>query len=254
MRILGFGSITAALRASVAALLALLAGFALPAAADDILVVVPGSKDGVGGVGNIVPFSYPPARYQQLNFAAEFDEISEPSLITEVAFRAGPTANPFTHTVANLQLNLSTAAVTPLSGSFATNVGSDDTLVYDGALAMNVVSPKSSVRPFEIVIPLETPFLYDPAAGDLLLDLRIIDNPNGNEAKFVDSLTIPLTLARVYCDTGCSVDDSGGSIDGGFLITRFTFVPEPGSGLAGAIAILALGIASRRRERLRNRL
>jgi hypothetical protein len=256
MRILGFGSITSTLRASVAALLALLAGLALPAAGDDILVVVPGSKDGVAGIGNIVPFSYPPARYQQLNFAAEFDEITEPSLITEVAFRAGPTANPFTHTVADLQLNLSTAAVTPLSSTFNTNVGSDDTLVYDGALAMNVVSPKGSLRPFEIVIPLETPFLYDPGAGDLLLDLRIIDNPNSAEVKFIDSLTIPATLARVFCDsfTTCSVADSGGNIDGAFLITRFTFVPEPGSGLASAIAILALGIASRRRERLRSRL
>jgi hypothetical protein len=113
---------------------------------------------------------------------------------------------------------------------------------------MDVVSPKTGgVRPFEIVMPLSTPFLYDPSAGDLLLDLRIIDNPNGSEAGFVDSLTIPLVLARVYCSSGCSVDDSGGITDGGFLITRFDFAPEPGSGLAGAVAILALGMAARAR-------
>ena len=237
------------IRVSCLALLAAFAGAAAPARADDIQVVVPNSKDGFAGIGNTRPFSFAPARYQQLNFAAEFGAITGPSLITEVAFRAGPTATPFTHTVADLQVNLSTAAVTPLSASYATNVGSDDTVVFSGALAMNVVSAKGALRPFEIVLPLQTPFLYDPSAGDLLLDLRIIDNPNGSEAKFIDSLTIPATLARVFCDTvpGCSVDDSGGEIDGGFLITRFSFAPEPGSGLAGAAAILALGMAARAR-------
>jgi len=235
------------IRVSFLALLAAFAGAAAPARADDIQVVVPNSKDGFAGIGNTRPFSFAPARYQQLNFAAEFGAITGPSLITEVAFRAGPTATPFTHTVADLQVNLSTAAVTPLSASYATNVGSDDTVVFAGPLAMNVASPMGGLRPFEIVIPLQTPFLYDPSAGDLLLDLRLIDNPNPTEAKFIDSLTIPSALARVYCSSGCSVDDSGGSIDGGFLITRFTFAPEPGSGLAGAVAILALGMAARAR-------
>jgi len=235
-------------RVSFLVLLAAFAGATAPAFADDILVVVPNSKENAAGTGNLTPFSFPPARYQQLNSAAEFGAIAAPTLITQIAFRAGPTANPFTHTVADLQINLSTAAVTPLSGTFDTNVGIDDTIVYAGALAMDVVSLKTGgVRPWEILIPLTTPFLYDPSAGDLLLDVRIIDNPNGSEAKFVDSLTIPATLARVYCNTGCSVDDSGGITDGGFLITRFTFAPEPGSGLAGAVAILALGMAARAR-------
>jgi hypothetical protein len=241
-------------RVSFLVLLAACAGSTAPAAfADDILVVVPNSKENAGGIGNIVPFSYPPARYQQLNFAAEFGAITGPTLITEIAFRAGPTANPFTHTVADLQINLSTAAVTPLSGTYATNVGSDDTTVFAGPLVMNVVSPKSSLRPWEILIPLTTPFLYDPSVGDLLLDVRIIDNPSGVAGRFIDSLTIPQTLARVFCDAvpNCSVDDTGGGglnggIDGGFLITRFTFAPEPGAGAAGAIAVLALGTAAKR--------
>lgn len=221
--------------------------FANAASADDIQVVVPGTKENAAGIGNTRPFSFAPARYQQLNFAAEFDEITGPSLITEVAFRAGPTADPFTHTVADLQVNLSTAAVSPLSSAYETNVGSDDTLVYEGALAMNVVSPKGGLRPFEVVIPLTTPFLYDPSAGDLLLDLRLHDNPNPTEAKFIDSLTIAGALARVYCSSGCSVDDSGGLIDGGFLITRFTFAPEPDSALAGLVAIAVLAIRARAR-------
>ena len=107
-------------RVSFLVLLAASAGSTAPAAfADDILVVVPNSKENTVGTGNIVPFSYPPARYQQLNFATEFGAITAPSLITEIAFRAGFTANPFSHTVADLQINLSTAAVTPLSGSYA---------------------------------------------------------------------------------------------------------------------------------------
>ena len=225
-------------------------GFAVIASsafADDIQVVVPGTKTDSAGVGNTRPFSFAPARYQQLNFAEEFDEITGPALITEVAFRAGPTADPFAHTVLDLQINLSTAAVDPLSSSYGTNVGSDDTTVFRGPLAMSVVSPKGSLRPFEIVIPLSTPFVYDPSAGDLLLDLRLHDNPNPTEAKFIDSLTIAGVLARVYCSSGCSVEDSGGLIDGGFLITRFTFAPEPDSALAAAAVITVLAMRARAR-------
>lgn len=227
-------------------------GFAIVAGsafADDVQVVVPGTKTDSAGIGNTRPFSFAPARYQQLNFAEEFDEILAPTLITEIAFRAGPTADPFAHTVVDLQINLSTAAVFPLSSSYATNVGSDDTTVFRGPLAMNVVSPKGGLRPFEIVIPLTTPFVYDPSAGDLLLDLRLHDNPNPAEAKFIDSLTIAGQLARVYCSSGCSVADSGGLIDGGFLITRFTFAPEPDSALAAAAVIAVLAIRARRPTR-----
>ena len=235
-------------RGSWALALAIIAGLAIAVRADDIQVVVPGFLESVDAVsGNKVPFSFPPARYQQLNLAAEFDEISGPTLITQVAFRLDKTGAVFTHTILDMQLNLSTAAVTPLSSGYDTNVGSDDTMVYDGELTISANSAPGSVRPFEIVIPLQTPFGYDPSAGDLLLDLRMIDNTDGGVVPFIDSYTVPATLARVFCQTGCDPDDSGGSIDGGFLVTRFTFAPEPSSALAGAVAMLALGLVARAR-------
>jgi hypothetical protein len=70
-------------------------------------------------------------------------------------------------------------SVAGLSTTFANNIGTNNTLVFDGTMTLateNLPGP-GNTRQFDIVYPLTTPFLYDPAAGNLLLDFRISSGP-----------------------------------------------------------------------------
>src|SRR5258705_11106301 len=81
-----------------------------------------------------------------------------------------------TTTVANIQFNLSTTPRNPdgLSGTYAANVGADDTVVFSGPLSISsqFSGPTNGPRAFDIVVPLSTPFIYNPARGNLLGDIR----------------------------------------------------------------------------------
>ncbi len=98
-------------------------------------------------------------------------------IITELRFRPDSYyGQAFTATVSNIQFNLSTARVNPdgMSPTFASNVGLDDTVVFHGALSISSQFTGAAGEPkaFDIAVRLTTPFIYDPAAGNLLLDIR----------------------------------------------------------------------------------
>jgi hypothetical protein len=93
----------------------------------------------------------------------------------------------FSTTISNFQVNLSTTrrAPTGLSSVLASNVGLDDTVVFQGALSLSSAfsGPAGGPKAFDMVLLLSTPFRYDPAAGNLLVDIR---NVSGSTATFVD--------------------------------------------------------------------
>jgi hypothetical protein len=98
-------------------------------------------------------------------------------VITELRLRPDRSSGrAFTTTVANIQFNLSTTTRNPdgLSPTFANNVGFDDTVVFSGPLTISsqFTGPPNGPKDFDIIIPLSTPFLYNPAAGNLLLAVR----------------------------------------------------------------------------------
>jgi hypothetical protein len=98
-------------------------------------------------------------------------------IITELRFRPDSSAGQaFTTTLASIQFNLSTTTRNPdaLSTTYANNVGFDDTVVFSGALNISseFIGPPGGSKNFDIIIPLSVPFLYNPAAGNLLLEVR----------------------------------------------------------------------------------
>ena len=128
-------------------------------------------------------------RYQQVFAASEFLSLLGPQFITQIAFRPdAQLGNAFSSTISSIQINLSTTSAAPdnLSTTFANNVGPDDTVVFSGSLALSSVftGPESGPKDFDIVIDLQTPFLYNPAAGNLLLDIR---NFSGGFATWLDA-------------------------------------------------------------------
>jgi hypothetical protein len=214
-------------------------------------IVVPNDLAGVeGNYDNCIPFSsnclHSSLRDQQVYAASQF---GSGGLITQIAFR--PDFNlggAFSSTIDNIRIDLSTTSRAPneLSTTFASNVGTDDTIVFNGPLTLSssFTGPDVGPKAFDIVINLTTPFLYSPGLGNLLLDVRnssVVFFPEF-DAVYGDGNT---SVSRIF--TG-DVNAASGTTDllPDGLVTQFTIVPEPEPGTFGLLAIGALALAGRR--------
>lgn len=108
----------------------------------------------------------------------------------------------FSTVISNLQVHLSTTSKDPsgLSATYAENTGPDDTTVFSGSLAISsqFTGPAEGPKDFDMVIPLQVPFVYNPAQGNLLMDIRtfsdsgaanlsgISGHPSGSRAYGLD--------------------------------------------------------------------
>lgn len=122
---------------------------------------------------------------------------------------------------------------TPLSPTFADNIGSDQTLVRDGALT---ITDRFADGPFSLFIPFTTAFLFNPTRGNLLLDTTI---PAGATGGFG-----PLSVLNNFNDGVFSVlsNNSATALSGGRDNTggqAVRFFVEPVNGGGGAVAVPA---------------
>lgn len=224
---------------------------------EEVVVVVPNAYETIDAPGNnAAPFFRRPEtsfRYQQVHESSEFSELSEPLFISEIAFRPDFSAgSAFGHTIPDIQVNLSTTSRSSgaMSDIYDDNVGPDDkVVVYRGPLTLSssFTGPTGGPMEFDVVIPMDKPFLYDPTSGNLLLDLRIYEL--GSPAlNFLDrpTATDRSVMERVRCPTDCNVGDEAGSTSGNGLVVKFT-LPEPSAALLHACALLALAAMALRR-------
>lgn len=195
-------------------------------------------------------------RYQQVYLASEFAVWTEPTPITALAFRPDlPSGSAFEKTLADVQIELSVTSRTPatLAEAFDANVGTMPIVVVSRgplSLSSQYTGSGEDPRDFDIVIPFDGAFVYDPSAGNLLLDVRLFDQGGTlpTQARFDRALEATV-VNRMFCFADCSVDDVTGSLQSpGGLVTRFT-APEPASGVEAA-AILAPLAWLRRRKAL----
>jgi hypothetical protein len=224
-------------------------------------VVIPNAQATVeGNEANAFPFgrtaaSNEPYRYQQVYNAVGFGEQTEPIMIEALNFR--PDQNNGVNTpivVQSIEVRLSTTQVAADgldNAVFDNNIGPDATLVYSGSL--NWPTPSSgSPHPFELPLLFTTPFVYDPSAGNLLLEVYnlsetfafeyVLDTQNtvGDEISRVVEVVIPGTGAHEIPPVGTG---SRG------LVTQFVYTaPELGSIGAGLTALFALATLRRSRS------
>jgi hypothetical protein len=172
------------LNCAVAAILMALA--ASPVAAE-LLTVVPGGFDNMGGgFQGPAPLRFPGAggsRTQQVYESQLFTNFAGPRLLTAIDLRTFPGAAPSlffgnTLTASNISITLSTTQFgdegNALSATFADNIGDDVTEVYSGGLTLTTAANGNTpVSPFDYTITFQTPFLYDPSLGNLLIDVNI---------------------------------------------------------------------------------
>jgi hypothetical protein len=192
-----------------------------------------------GNFSNAFPFTSTNRRYQQVYDSSQFSALSGPEFLDQIAVRPDRNTGSFTLSFTNIDIRFSTTSKVPdgLSLTFADNIGADETLVYSGPLTLTTAStgPAGGPKDFDLIINLQTPFLYDPSLGNLLLDVttsttngvsRQLDAVNdfGDHDDFVSRLSGP---------AGALI----GNADNVALVTQFQFsettaaVPEP-SGLA----------------------
>jgi hypothetical protein len=144
------------------------------------VLVVPGGWTNLTGTSNsIAGQSNANIRFQQLMGPEQFGTGS--FVINQIAFRTFPGTGPLNLSIGNLAISLSTSPLFPntdngrtlMSTTFINNVGPDNTLVFSGP--KTVTSPGCagpSPCPFDVVIPLTTPFFYNSALGSLLVDFQ----------------------------------------------------------------------------------
>jgi len=222
------------------------------------IIVVPNDRQNAeGNSGGHVPFHIGTnsARYQQVFDSSQFSSLRpEGEWITGLLFRVDSTpgggGGPFTSTLTNIQLSLSTTTLGPdsLSPVFAQNVGSNEKIIF-GPRSVSLssgFSPMSSPQTFQIGIFFEdNPFFYNPQLGNLLLDVR---NFAGGTTTFFDGvLSANDVVSSVWALSSAA---SSGVLDTKGLIVEFVNQPVPEPATLTLVALGIMGFAFFRRYRV----
>src|SRR5205823_6352706 len=143
--------------------------------------------------------------------------------ITQIAFSS--TATTAGSSSANLTIGLSTTSLIPsnlspsgitpstLSSATPANRGSDFLVVASGPITVTTTPGQGLPRDFDFIIPLAVPFIYDPAAGNLLLDITYNSMPPSFIGLFGDQSSFPVTSAALatsspFLNSGTTVGSS----------------------------------------------
>jgi hypothetical protein len=179
-----------------------------------------------GNTPIVVPPGDATFRYMLIYDASQFKALSGPSFLTQFVFRHDATADdlgPRT-TIFRLYASTTRRSVVGMSTNFNENIGTNNTLVFDGTgmLATENLPGPGNTRLFDIVTPLTTPFLYDPAAGNLVLDLHVASD-SGQAIRY-DAVTGNPTL-RALASFGSATATSGDFATP--QVTQFIFEAPP---------------------------
>jgi hypothetical protein len=151
-------------------------------------------------------------------------------------------------TFENFELTLSAttnAGPADMSNVFAENVGANPTVVYSGDLTLktNPIGPAGGPMEFNMLVLFDTPFEYDPADGNLLLDYSWTGLV-GDETRIDSEWLYPSERQRIYASGADALESDFIMAD--VPVREFIFVPEPSTLLLLTVGLLGL-IGCRRR-------
>ena len=197
------------------------------------------AQNGPHVVFNTIPFGPPSGggEFQEVYSASLF---SGPVDITSFAF--SPDTTSLYSANVTLRLTTTSVAVGSLSANLGSNFVTPLTTVFSNPLFSQTVTGGSET--FSLDFNLTTPFVYNPASGNLLLDVQI-SGVTYSGFGFSRSDAGP-NISRAWNTVG-----NGNGADGVGLRTEIGFaaVPEPGT-----ICLTLIGVTTvlvRRKRRLR---
>ncbi len=133
-----------------------------------------------------------------------------------------------------------------LANNFSDNVGGDNTMLFSGSLSPNLLFANT----FDFTIPFSSPFVYDPANGNLLLSVYMVSGTSVTPGVFCFLADANPDLGRVYQAFGQGTP----YVNVGYgLQTRFedaplgSQVPEPATYLNVIIGACMMYFAWRRK-------
>jgi hypothetical protein len=214
----------------------LIVASASPAAAQPLQLVIPSTAAQAGGNGNnSFPFAseIPSQRYQQVYAASEFAHLSGPHRITEIRFRPNQTSTftPWSNEVMlDVRFSITQLGPDQLTTGFSENVGAGETVVYSGPAIISTMQsgPSGTVATpleFDISIVFQTPLVYNPALGHLLMDIRR-EGSTLAAPMYLDAQTdFGDTVSRVYTGAAGTSASQFGVLSTLGLITMFILEP-----------------------------
>ena len=212
-----------------------------PSMGQEVKIVVPNSLESVEGDVDGTTESTP-FRIQILAPSSEFIALPETHrTIIGVSFRPDQTiTGPRTSTMDDSLWRLSTTSNAELDPVFDQNVGGDVTTVLNSSVTVSTdaTGPAEGPRGFDYFVEFDTPFVYDPDAGNLLVDVVSLSGQSPTLNEDFDSSVAAIWNSDPSAMTGTQLSGS---------VLEWVFVPEP-STLAMAI-IGAAGFALLMRKR-----
>lgn len=229
----------------------LLAFGLLAASAAAQTIVLPASANGVAGPGNnafpwgINSTSWPGLRIQCIYDSSHFTaaSVTGPILITNVKWRANDVATSWTGGVFNnCTVALGTAPFDHAlaTTNFAGNIGADYTVVVSGAVTVTPGTGNGvgTPGPYVVDVAVNPPFLYDPNAGDLIVDTDyVVGSYTGGSLVAMDTTTVSTLARRVYSSANYPLANG---VDSAAPILGVDWVPAP-TGVAARNAPLGAG-------------
>jgi len=130
--------------------------------------------------------------------ASQFGALSGPSYLTQVSRRPDSISGPAGPRTATLRIYASTTSrsLADMSTTFSQNTGANRTLVFDGSVTLSTknLAGAGDTTQFDLIYPVTTPFLYDPAKGNLLLELQTSSSGSALEWDEVTETPVVRTL------------------------------------------------------------
>jgi hypothetical protein len=228
-----------------------------------IKIVIPSGRENVEGNLSI-PGSPFPIRVQEIHLASDFHALPPGGAwLVAINGRADRSLrSPTTHVEPQVRITVSTTLRQTPGAVFADNVGPDAVTVFDGRAetlfpAFNPtpqpgVNPNTIPNPFSDIAHYETPFFYNPAEGNLLLDF-ISQGTQGSFTWDAHPIGRPFSNGGPVNSPTANLFFSEGIV-GQFVFS--TVIPEPesialmGVGLCLAIAVGCRTSAAKRRVSL----
>jgi hypothetical protein len=185
---------------------------------------------------NVIPFGplFGAGSYQQLYSSSLF---AGPMLIDSIAF-SPDTTGTYSATSLAIEFTTTNVAIGALSPSLTSNYTRPLTTVFSSPVSESITGGSET---FSLVFDFATPFLYNPALGNLLMEVDIIGQSGISGVSRADAGPIS---SRAFVSSSF-----GAGADAVALRTEFqvSAVPEPG--ILGLLGVGLAGLAASRARR-----